>query len=1058
MNAMPGQFEVVLFSKDDGPLTKRISLNDDGSLKSDGSNCLMQTGTAERQEFSSAEEFASLIEWMEANQAIATGALRHDLPDPVLIKTKSKLNGHRANNIIARTADFITYRPGVPAPALIDIDTKGMPDTVRARVATFGGYFAALVSVVPELANAARVTRSSTSSCISRSDNGEPLPGSAGQHIYIFVKDGSTIEQFLRTFHDRCWLHGLGWKMVGAGGQLLDRSLVDRMVGAPERLVFEADPELEAPLVQDREARKPVAEDGDVLDALEVCPPLTEAEKAKLADLKRAENQRLDGAAASARAAFITSQAARIVERTGVSLDAARATAESHVKGTLLPDVVLPFDEAEFAGCTVGDVLADPERFIGATLADPLEGPQYGIGKAKVLRRPDGSLMINSFAHGRTTYDLHHDFASVEKAVNAADPASAVSTLLRLVIDAKLNDAEHHQLRDLVIARAMPKVKAMALKSSIKSVLAKRGKSRADHDQKQAAQAAANLDKRAWLPAPDVDAPRLPTVISIDQLLCEVAKPEPPMRDLENWPVEVRSRLPMLMHELTSAGSNNDEAAKSRLPAPELPLLSRHDKISYGHEIERHIRFVQRRPSGDREVALPQTFVDNSMGYRDSKLPRVGAIVTAPLVLINGTMLATQGLDRELRIVFRLEPKLLDLLPDPANCNRHAAAASLDWLLNEWLVDVSADFRSKCVLIAYALTIIERALLDMRPAFFITAGKRGGGKTTAISMVGAAVFGKPPPAAAWSESLEERRKALHSYFMEGVPTICFDNITNGSAISCKEVERACSSMELQDRVLGESRSPTVPSTTVIAFTGNNIRPKGDLASRSLEARINVHCVEPENRKFKHPDPIAWTLDNRGTILSHLYTLLLANPQINGEWKEPKTRFKKWWHLVGSAIENAAEQMVSEECDLPDEQKVAEKVDFNVLIRETEADSEDTPVISGILKTLYEMFSGEKFSAGDVAKQINDPELDIGGKPRDGGALRHLLDQSAKAPMGGTDPAAIGLRLKNLMDNPTPVTTIDGSRYDMTLTRAPSSKGGKSNAFLIRLVGSAEDRM
>ena len=49
------------------------------------------------------------------------------------------------------------------------------------------------------------------------------------------------------------------------------------------------------------------------------------------------------------------------------------------------------------------------------------------------------------------------------------------------------------------------------------------------------------------------------------------------------------------------------------------------------------------------------------------------------------------------------------------------------FLLEEWLVDVAADFTGKCVLIAAGLTILERVLLQERPAFFITAGHRDGG-------------------------------------------------------------------------------------------------------------------------------------------------------------------------------------------------------------------------------------------------------------------------------------------------------------------------------------------
>ena len=77
-----------------------------------------------------------------------------------------------------------------------------------------------------------------------------------------------------------------GWYMVGADGHLLERSIIDRMVGAPERIVFEGDPVLKPPIAQDRETRRPVAVDGGVLDTLASCPPLTEAENARLTEIK----------------------------------------------------------------------------------------------------------------------------------------------------------------------------------------------------------------------------------------------------------------------------------------------------------------------------------------------------------------------------------------------------------------------------------------------------------------------------------------------------------------------------------------------------------------------------------------------------------------------------------------------------------------------------------------------------------------------------------------------------------------------------------------------------
>src|SRR5215472_15776844 len=51
-------FPLTVIAKSNGPLTKRISLNPDGTVKSDGSACVMSHGRAHRVELSSAQELA----------------------------------------------------------------------------------------------------------------------------------------------------------------------------------------------------------------------------------------------------------------------------------------------------------------------------------------------------------------------------------------------------------------------------------------------------------------------------------------------------------------------------------------------------------------------------------------------------------------------------------------------------------------------------------------------------------------------------------------------------------------------------------------------------------------------------------------------------------------------------------------------------------------------------------------------------------------------------------------------------------------------------------------
>jgi hypothetical protein len=69
------------------------------------------------------------------------------------------------------------------------------------------------------------------------------------------------------------------------------------------------------------------------------------------------------------------------------------------------------------------------------------------------------------------------------------------------------------------------------------------------------------------------------------------------------------------------------------------------------------------------------------------------------------------------------------------------------WLCDEWQTDVLTDTTGKMVVISLALTLIQRLLLAMRPAFLISAGLRGGGKTTLCHMLMMAVFDRMAAAA-----------------------------------------------------------------------------------------------------------------------------------------------------------------------------------------------------------------------------------------------------------------------------------------------------------------------
>jgi hypothetical protein len=1015
--------ELTHFTKVGGPLTKRIFLNEEGKMVSDGSACTMSTGVARRARFSDLHSAASFVSDMPSTDALALGRLRGDLGTDLHITTQSRLatlNGTATSNLIARTAEFIGYQPGQPALVLIDIDTKGMPEGVKTRIQADGGYWPSLCRVLPALAGTARIVRNSTSSGLSRTDTGEALPGSNGQHIYVSIADGADAERFLYALHDRCWLAGLGWHMVGAGGQLLDRSLVDRMVHAAERLVFEGSPVVEAPLHQDKATRDAVAHDGRALDTRDSCPPLRIVEQAELRQLKAKSADALTPERAAERERFIVKQSKALAERTSVSLSIARQAIIRQCEGVLHPGIALPFDDPALANVTVADVLATPSAYVGETLADPLEGAIYGRTKAMVMQRPDGTPWIHSFAHGRTIYELRYDAKAAREAIDAAADAHLTDVFVQVALGGDLDAAEMEDLRNVVAERA--KIGKRTLMEKLKA--AQNAKKASDAEDAKNRRAAMRKDTRPQLDAPDHEAEWLPVMEALNDVLSSSKAQEPPMRDIDGVVSQVRVRRIPDLHSLSSAGANDGDAKDTRLPAPEQPLLTRLDEGQLAELIERNIEYVTK---DGIPVHLNSGFVRHYLQRSDNALPVVTGVSTLPLVGLDGNLRAKNGLDRDLGLLFRVAPEILKYTAHLGTITDERIRAAYDFLVNDWLFDVLTDDTGKAVLVTAALTIIERAFLPERPAFFVTAGRRGGGKTTALGMVMTAATGVRPCAAAWSTNEEERRKGLLSYLMEGLPALIYDNIPRGLQISCPHIEKALTASTYSDRVLGVSQTVTVSSSTILTFTGNNCGPKGDLASRSLQARIEVDRADPENRQFKHSDPIGWTEANRGKILRALYLILLGNPH---RAEAGETRFKTWWKLVGSAVEHAA--LLN-----------GHDLSFRDVFMNQEADDEEGAALVDALSALYAKFEGRAFTASELVKFLNDtwegrPEWEKQGAV----VVREFLFPTL-AHGQPVSPKAAGKRLKARVGEP----VLAGGR---TLT-LKEGRESHANALFYRVV-------
>jgi hypothetical protein len=869
-----------------------------------------------------------------------------------------------------------------------------------------------LGTVIPELKDTACVVRASTSAGLFRTDTGQRFADSGGIHLYLGIKDVSDSERFLKTLHDRCWLVGLGWYAISAAGTLLVRSIIDRAVATPEHLCFEGPPPLGPGLAQDQAARMPRVINGNWLDTRAACPPLNALEQFRLKELQTKAAFALNAERARVRATWLKQRGTEIATRCGISEEAARRIAIKQANGVLLPAVELTFADPTIGIVTVGDVLADPDKYVDKPLADPWEGPSYGRQTAKVLRRPDGSIFINSFAHGGQAFELKLDAETIGKILSETAASNVIETMINHVLTGSL---------DAVEIDALVRQAAKLAKVGLRPIQQKLKVAQAQHDKQRKAQARAMMlakrtDPRPQRNAPFNDAPWLPEMEAYDAILGAAAGDIPPTRHIEDELNCARCTVVPGTHAFSSDGTDDP-------PTPQWNIYKL-DNCDAANLLEKHIDFIGADPKGrlfGESVQCPPAFVNHYRQWHDSTLPKLVAISPLPLALGNGEILNPRGLDRLRGIAFIIDDKIRQCLPSGRIGDNAPVVTALDFLLNDWLVDVSCSFTGKCTAIALALTMIERSLLVERPVGFIDAPSAESGKTTLAKMLITAVTGLDAVAFAWSPSEEERRKALLSYFDAGLIYVLWDNIPDGALISCPHLERSCTANYYADRKLGVSEFITAAAATIHLFTGINIAPRGALSSRTLHVRVDTDLVDPMARAFVHNNPVLWTKANRERILGALYTILLGNPMLDLPFDAPvKTRFPMWYRLVGSAVEHAA--AVYKEVNPQDDKAVV--VDFGELFLKQKTSEEEGTSLGEMLDELDKVMrlyfeqphiakasetqEGE-FLAKELAACLNEADPLTGAE-----IVRGFLFQ--KIPLNAKlSPRAVGMALAAYLD-------------------------------------------
>lgn len=349
-----------------------------------------------------------------------------------------------------------------------------------------------------------------------------------------------------------------------------------------------------------------------------------------------------------------------------------------------------------------------------------------------------------------------------------------------------------------------------------------------------------------------------------------------------------------------------------------------------------------------KPVDCPKAVAESLLTRGEWNLPELAGIIDIPTLRSDGSILDTSGYDDKTGLL--LIGKNMPRIPDrPSRQDALQALSVIKDLIKNFPFVSSTD---RSVAIAAILTAPVRRSIYSAPMFAVSAPKMATGKTLLGDIPAIIATGTVATKISQAKSPEEEEKRLLAVLMEGDPVICLDNIEQPL-----ESDKLCTILTepgWKSRLLQFNRMVSVSTAVTWIATGNNLRLKGDLSSRSLLCRLDAKCERPEARKFdenlRHV-----VLRNRGKLVKAVLLILRAyyvagRPQ---QVAEQFGRYEEWSDLVRSSLLWLGE---------PD------PCESRHVIEEDDPDRED---LYSLLLAWYKAFGSDKKTTNEVRKFVEE---------------------------------------------------------------------------------------
>ena len=296
----------------------------------------------------------------------------------------------------------------------------------------------------------------------------------------------------------------------------------------------------------------------------------------------------------------------------------------------------------------------------------------------------------------------------------------------------------------------------------------------------------------------------------------------------------------------------------------------------------------------DCPMHVAQAFISKKVW---PKIPTLKAMIDAPLMKPDGSILSKPGYDPATQLFANIDPRWPQI---PDNCSLDGAQAALKKLKEPFREFPFETEEDRAVAISIAPTLIQAPVMASSPIIGVSANTAGAGKSMTVDVSCNIAYGRKISPIALSHNEEEAAKQIVAAILSGQKAIFLDNISRQieSDLLCSLSTQGGATI----RPLGSSQPIRVDRPIPILMTGNGMSLKGDLCRRTTISLLDAKHEKPEQRKFDWC-PKEYALKHRQELVNACLIIMLAYRQAGHPdcGLTPLGSFEEWSRTIRSAL-------------------------------------------------------------------------------------------------------------------------------------------------------------